>query len=337
MVDRAGAWAGGDARTIKGPLCEDCGRLSKNYGTAAERKIRWCGGCAQAHGGTLRRNWPKSTVELSPPGTVFGPPSDGEINRPEPDESSFGVQRRGRANMRFNREAGMQSDGSLMTIILATGTAAPIVRMAPPRPAASPCRDLDQDQDEAEEDEEVSELTRPDQAAGDDDSACTEVKRPSVQGPRGCCISPVVLVTPRTGGAPAGHGPSDVTQGVEQSVIPSPLSGKAPAAVQSSLSFDDCNDDARATIHRNAAGGGGPSASSGKRKRFFDDVRPHSCCSTSAPLERFLTRARVLPSIEMVPLRHHDRPQAAAPDREQPRQHEEEEDQDVPTPPIKGR
>eukprot|EP01052_Picozoa_sp_SAG31_P031751 SAG31_NODE_3401_length_4314_cov_2.157770_1_plen_231_part_00 len=48
-------------------LCEDCGVVSKNYGTVEERKVRWCGTCAKAHNGVvlpIRR--PKSQPALSP-------------------------------------------------------------------------------------------------------------------------------------------------------------------------------------------------------------------------------------------------------------------------------
>ena len=34
-------------------LCEDCGKVSRNYGTLKEKKVRWCGRCAKAHKGIV--------------------------------------------------------------------------------------------------------------------------------------------------------------------------------------------------------------------------------------------------------------------------------------------
>ena len=33
-----------------GRLCETCGAKHASFGTPAERKKRWCGGCGTAHG-----------------------------------------------------------------------------------------------------------------------------------------------------------------------------------------------------------------------------------------------------------------------------------------------
>ena len=34
-------------------LCEGCGKKSANYGLQADKKRRWCGPCAERHGGVL--------------------------------------------------------------------------------------------------------------------------------------------------------------------------------------------------------------------------------------------------------------------------------------------
>ena len=38
------------AVALAGTLCEDCGQKYPNFGLAAEKRRRWCGGCAASHG-----------------------------------------------------------------------------------------------------------------------------------------------------------------------------------------------------------------------------------------------------------------------------------------------
>ena len=50
LEQAAEAQAAADARGIIGRRCEDCALKRPCFGMAAEGRVRWCGGCAKAHG-----------------------------------------------------------------------------------------------------------------------------------------------------------------------------------------------------------------------------------------------------------------------------------------------
>ena len=45
--------------------CEQCGLVSKNYGTPKENIRRWCAACARAHGGVLLSRYNAKTAKAA--------------------------------------------------------------------------------------------------------------------------------------------------------------------------------------------------------------------------------------------------------------------------------
>ena len=42
---------------IQHKMCEGCGLKHPSYGLPAERKARWCSGCAKGHAGAVWAGW----------------------------------------------------------------------------------------------------------------------------------------------------------------------------------------------------------------------------------------------------------------------------------------
>lgn len=60
-------------KSAEGRLCEDCGKVSKNYGRPDEKKVRWCGTCADKHGAILLSKAKKQQKDANAPPGIAAP------------------------------------------------------------------------------------------------------------------------------------------------------------------------------------------------------------------------------------------------------------------------